>query len=137
MRISDWSSDVCSSDLEQARQERSPHGHRSPMIAGALRQAVVQLPDASFRQVLVRSLLISITVFALLAAALWLGLMLIPDGGHSWIDWLVGFASGIGFFVLMLLLFPAVMTAAIGLFLDDIPDAVERLRDPPEADRKS
>src|SRR3546814_6145838 len=99
MRISDWSSDVCSSDLEQARQERSPHGHRSPMIAGALRQAVVQLPDASFRQVLVRSLLISITVFALLAAALWLGLMLIPDGGHSWIDWLVGFASGIGFFV--------------------------------------
>src|SRR3546814_16246393 len=96
------------------------------MIAWALRQAVVQLPDSSFRQVLVRSLLISITVFALLAAALWLGLMLIPDGGHSWIDWLVGFASGIGFFVLMLLLFPAVMTAAIGLSLDELAHPVER-----------
>lgn len=103
------------------------------MIAGALRQAVAQLPDTSFRQVLVRSLLISIAVFALLAAALWLGLMLIPDGGHTWIDWLVGFASGIGFFVLMLLLFPAVMTAAIGLFLDDIADAVERRWYPQEA----
>jgi len=96
------------------------------MIAAALRQALAQLPDPSFRRVLVRSLTVSIAVFAVLAVALWLGLMLIPDGGHTWIDWLVGFASGIGFFVLMLLLFPAVMTAALSLFLDDIADAVER-----------
>jgi uncharacterized protein involved in cysteine biosynthesis len=96
------------------------------MIAGALRQALVQLPDPSFRQVLLRSLLISVGIFVLLAAAIWYGITFIPDGGHGWIDWVVGFASGIGFFVLMFLLFPVVMTAAIGLFLDDIAEAVER-----------
>lgn len=96
------------------------------MIAGALRQAVAQLPDASFRQVLLRSLAISVGVFVLLAALIWYGITFLPDGGHGWIDWVVGFASGIGFVVLMFLLFPVVMTAAISLFLDDIADAVER-----------
>ncbi|WP_370154690.1 EI24 domain-containing protein [Ferrovibrio sp.] len=96
------------------------------MIAAALRQALAQLPDPAFRRVLVRALSISIAVFAALAVALWLGLMLLPDVQQTWLDWVIGFASGIGFFVLMLLLFPAVMTAAIGLFLDDIAEAVER-----------
>jgi len=103
------------------------------MIVAALRQALVQLPDPSFRQVLLRSLLISVGIFVLLAALIWYGITFIPDGGHGWIDWLVGFASGIGFFVLMFLLFPVVMTSAIGLFLDDIADAVERRFYPQDA----
>lgn len=103
------------------------------MIVASMRLAVAQLPDPAFRRVLVRSLLISITVFALLAVALWFGIAALPQTNRTWLDWLIGFISGLGFFVGMLLLFPAVMTAAIGLFLDDIADAVERRYYPNES----
>ena len=103
------------------------------MIPAALRQAIVQLPDRAFRKVLVRSLLISIGIFVLLAAVIWYGITFIPDGGYGWIGWLVGLSSGIGFFVLMFLLFPVVMTSAISLFLDDIADAVEQRWYPQDA----
>lgn len=95
------------------------------MIVASLRLALAQIPDPAFRRVLVRSLLICIGVFGLLALALWLGLMLLPDVEQGWLDWLIGFLSAAGFFLLMLVLFPAVMTAALGLFIDDIADAVE------------
>jgi CysZ protein len=103
------------------------------MIASSLRLALAQLPDPAFRRVLIRSLLISVAIFAVLAVGLWVGVASLPDTGQTWIDWLVGFLSGLGFFVGMLLLFPAVMTAAIGLFLDDIADAVERKYYPQDA----
>ena len=96
------------------------------MIAASLRLALAQLPDPTFRRVLWRSLLVSMVIFATLAVALWFGVALLPDTEKTWLDWLIGFASGLGFFVGMLLLFPAVMTAAIGLFLDDIAGAVEQ-----------
>lgn len=96
------------------------------MIVPSLRLALGQLPDPTFRRVLWRSLLVSMAIFAALAVMLWFGVALLPETEQTWLDWLVGFASGLGFFVGMLLLFPAVMTAAVGLFLDDIADAVER-----------
>src|SRR5690606_17595211 len=77
--------------------------------------------------------LISIAVFAALALVLWFGIASLPETDRTWLHWLIGFVSGLGFFVGMLLLFPAVMTAAIGLFLDDIADAVERRYYPHEA----
>lgn len=104
------------------------------MILRALTQSFGQLSDPSFRRVLVRALVISITVFGLLALALWFGLALLPEMEQGWLDWVIAFLSGLGFFVAMLLLFPAVMTASLGLFLDDIAEAVERRHypgDPP------
>lgn len=95
------------------------------MIAASFSRALAQLPDPAFRHVLVKSLLASMVVFGLLAAGLWSALLLLPDTQQTWLDWLVGTLSALGFFLGMMLLFPAVMTAAIGLFLDEIADAVE------------
>lgn len=95
------------------------------MIAAALRLAIAQLPDPAFRRVLLRSLGISIVVFVLLGFAVWYGVGLLPSTGTGWLDSLIAVLSGLGAFLLKLLLFPLVMTAAIGLFLDDVADAVE------------
>lgn len=103
------------------------------MIAPAFGRAVAQLPDPAFRRVLVKSLLISVAVFVLLAAGLWAGLLVVPQTGYGWLDWTIGALSSLGFAIGMLLLFPAVMTAAIGLFLDDIADAVESRYYPADA----
>lgn len=96
------------------------------MIAISFRRALAQLPDPAFRGVLVKSLLISLVVFVLLGAGLWAGLLVVPETGYGWLDWTIAALSSLGFLLGMMLLFPAVMTAAIGIFLDDIADAVER-----------
>lgn len=96
------------------------------MIAAALRLAIAQLPDPAFRRVLLRSLGISIVVFVLLGFAVWYGVGLLPSTGTGWLDSLIAVLSGLGAFLLKLLLFPLVMTAAIGLFLDDVAAAVEQ-----------
>ncbi|MCW0234113.1 MAG: EI24 domain-containing protein [Ferrovibrio sp.] len=95
------------------------------MIAPALRRALAQLPDPTFRRVLIKSLLVSLVVFVLLGIGLWAGLLVVPQTGYGWLDWVIGALSSLGFLLGMMLLFPAVMTASIGLFLDDIADAVE------------
>jgi uncharacterized protein involved in cysteine biosynthesis len=96
------------------------------MIFNALSRALAQLPDPGFRKVLAKSLLLSIVVFVLLAAGLSSGLFLIPQSEIAWLNWVIGVVSGVGVFLGLVLLFPAVMTAMIGLFLDDIAEAVER-----------
>lgn len=96
------------------------------MIAASFRRALAQLPDPAFRSVLVKSLLVSLVVFVLLGAGLWSALLVVPATGYAWLDWAIAALSSLGSLLGMMLLFPAVMTAAIGLFLDDIADAVER-----------
>jgi CysZ protein len=95
------------------------------MIAASFRRALVQLPDPAFRGVLVKSLLVSLVVFVLLGVGLWSALLVVPATGYAWLDWAIAALSSLGSLLGMMLLFPAVMTAAIGLFLDDIADAVE------------
>lgn len=104
------------------------------MIWSALSLAVRQLPDPAFRGVVVKGFLASLAVFVLLGALLWWGVAELPSTGQGWLDSLIGVVSGLGFFFLKLLLFPLVMTSAIGLFLDDVAEAVERRHypgDPP------
>jgi CysZ protein len=96
------------------------------MIAASFRRALAQLPDPAFRGVLVKSLVISLVVFVLLGAGLWTALLVVPATGYAWLDWTIAALSSLGSLLGMMLLFPAVMTAAIGIFLDDIADAVER-----------
>jgi uncharacterized protein involved in cysteine biosynthesis len=103
------------------------------VIAPAIRRALAQLPDPAFRRVLFKSLVISLIVFVLLAIGLWAGLLVVPQTGHGWLDWVIGALSSLGFLLGMMLLFPAVMTAAISLFLDEIAVAVERRYYPDEA----
>lgn len=96
------------------------------MIAVSFRRALAQLPDPAFRAVLVKSLLVSLVVFVLLGIGLWSALLVVPATGYAWLDWAIAALSSLGSLLGLMLLFPAVMTAAIGLFLDDIADAVER-----------
>ncbi|WP_341909215.1 EI24 domain-containing protein [Ferrovibrio terrae] len=103
------------------------------MIAPAFTRALAQLPDPAFRSVLVKSLLVSATVFVLLAIGLWAGLLVVPETGYGWLDWVIGALSSLGLLIGMMLLFPALMTAAISLFLDDIAAAVEARYYPTDA----
>jgi CysZ protein len=96
------------------------------MIAASFRRALAQLPDPAFRGVLVKSLVISLVVFVLLGVGLYAALLVVPATGYTWLDWTITALSSLGSLLGLMLLFPAVMTAAIGIFLDDIAEAVER-----------
>lgn len=96
------------------------------MIAASFRRALAQLPDPAFRGVLVKSLVISLVVFVLLGIGLYAALLVVPATGYTWLDWTITALSSLGSLLGLMLLFPAVMTAAIGIFLDDIAEAVER-----------
>lgn len=96
------------------------------MIFASLRLALQQLPDPAFRQVLLRGLGVAVVIFLLLSVGFGYGITEIPSTGTGWLDSLIAVGSGLGLFFLKLLLFPLVLTAAIGLFLDDVAAAVEQ-----------
>lgn len=95
------------------------------MIWTSLRLSVQQLSDPAFRRVLVRGLLVTLAFFVALALLTYYGITVIPSSGEGWIDSVIGVVTGVGVFLLKVLLFPLVLTAAIGLFLDDVAEAVE------------
>lgn len=98
-------------------------------ILSALRLALAQLGDPAFRRVFLLGLVISALVFLLVFALLLALVPLIPDSGIGWLDTAIDWAAGLSLFPLFLLtlwlLFPAVMTGVMSLFLDRIVDAVE------------
>lgn len=91
--------------------------------------ALAQMSDPPFRRVLIKSLLLTALVYAACGAAAWWGFGLLPEnwGWVPWewlqvaLDWLAGGA----FIFLLIVLFPAVATLSVGLFLDEIAGAVE------------
>ena len=93
-------------------------------IIPAILKAIRQFTDPAFRGVFVRSVLLSIVVFAALTAFVWWAL-------QSWgvldglLGWLFGFFSWTLFAVVTWVLFPAIVTLFVSLFLDEIADAVE------------
>jgi uncharacterized protein involved in cysteine biosynthesis len=100
-------------------------------MLAAFAKAIGQLPDPTFRRVLVRSLLLSILVFIALAVVA--GFFLQGMGALTIFGWtLLGTTqiASLGilftFFATGWLLFPAVSSMFIGIFLDDIVEAVER-----------
>ncbi len=100
----------------------------------ALSLALAQLADPAFRGVLWRGLGLTFLAYAALGLALWFGLAALPVMPWSWLASLVDILSTFGFVVLLVLLFPAVATTMLSLFLDDVAAAVEQRhypRDPP------
>ena len=100
-------------------------------MLAAFAKAFGQLPDPTFRRVLVRSLLLSILVFVVLAVVA--GFFLLGMGALTIFGWTLLSATQIGslgvlftFFATGWLLFPAISSMFIGIFLDDIVEAVER-----------
>lgn len=102
----------------------------------SISKAVAQIGDPRFKRVILLGLGGSLGVFLLLGFIIWFavsqvpwaGLPLIGDAAQwmgEWFDVLggIGLAGLIG--VLTYFLFPPVMTAIVGLFLEDICEAVE------------
>ena len=87
----------------------------------ALRQAF----DPAFRAVAVKTVAISAVLFALLMLGAGWALDAIPPFGVGWLDWIVKAVAGIGAVVVGILLFPLLATMVMGLFLEEIADAVD------------
>jgi CysZ protein len=98
--------------------------------------AVGQLADPRIRGVLWLGVLGALAVFACLWAAVWWlltavdpsaiwGLSTLIDWFGDYVDWIAGIAFAGAMLIATFLLFPAVVTIVVGLFLDRVADAVE------------
>lgn len=100
------------------------------MITRAFLKALDQLADPAFRKVFFMGAGITTALFAAMIAGVW---SLTPENVQyfdwDWVNdafgWILGFAIVPGFVVMLWFLFPALATLFMGLFLDDIIDAVE------------
>ncbi|MEI6557755.1 MAG: EI24 domain-containing protein [Rhodospirillaceae bacterium] len=102
-------------------------------MISALIRATLQLTDPPVRRVIGLSILATLAAFAGLAVGVSLLLHLLHLTGIGWLDWTVDLLGGVGTLGLAWLLFPAVVPAVSGLFLDDIVVAVERRHYPDRA----
>ena len=123
--------------------ETARAGYMKAAMFAALSKTIAQISDPAFRSVLLRALGLSTLVFLALWVASWLGFGWLGGLLGDWIAeqgasgfwaeiflWIFGAASIAGVFVTSFLLFPAVAAIAIGLFLDDIAEAVEQRHHP-------
>lgn len=93
-------------------------------MISALSKAFSQLGDPRIRRVVWLSAGLALAVLAVLAVALWF-LVDWAAGLTGWLDTLAEFATGIGVVLLAWLLFPAAVGLTVGLFLEQVADAVE------------
>lgn len=91
----------------------------------AISKAIAQLSDPKFRSVMLKSLLFSLAALFISFIVVLQLAGLIPSSDWDWVNTLVGWLSGFGAFFVAIFLFPLTMSAVIGIFLDDIADAVE------------
>ena len=115
-----------------SRLSRTPH----PCVATASRQAGVvmlsdltravgQLSDPAIRRWVWLSVGLAVLVIAGLIGGIQLLLVFFGNTGREWLDWVVQGAAGLGSLVLAWLLFPAAISAVLGLFAERVVDAVE------------
>ena len=94
-------------------------------MVSAISKAISQLSDPAFRSVIVKSLGFAIIAQILAFVFIFQLAGLIPATDWDWLNSIIEVMSGVGAFVVALLIFPLAMSAVIGIFLDDIADAVE------------
>ena len=92
----------------------------------ALILSIRQLFDPAISRVLVRCVLLALATFALLVAAVGLGLGALDPTGLAWLDGTLAVLGSLGAVVLAWLLFPIVIVVSLGLFADEVIEAVER-----------
>lgn len=89
-------------------------------------KAIAQLSDPALRRVIWRALLGAVVIFALLCAGGWLAVAQLRLTEIGAVNTLLEILGGLAVFVLAILLYPASVTALVGLFLEDVAEAVER-----------
>jgi len=99
--------------------------------------SINQLSDPAFRKVLVRGIIMSGFVFSCLLGTVWFFLSETSYFSFWLVEMIVDVLGGIAVIVVTWLLFPAVASFFVALFLDDIVDAVEIRHYPNEPPRKS
>lgn len=92
----------------------------------ALAAAFGDLGDPRIRGVLWKSLGLALLVLALLATGLWFLVAWLAHFEIGWLNKVIEFAAGFGVVILAWFLFPAAVTSTLGVFLDDVSEAVER-----------
>jgi CysZ protein len=92
----------------------------------ALILSISQLSDPAIRRVLVRCVLLALATFVLLVAGVGLGLGALDPTGLVWLDGTLAVLGSLGAVVLAWLLFPIVIVVSLGLFADEVIEAVER-----------
>ncbi|MFQ5534716.1 MAG: EI24 domain-containing protein [Sphingomonadales bacterium] len=99
-------------------------------MIGALIKSVKQLGDPRSRKILFLALGLAVLVFITLAWLTGLGISALPEFETSWINTLVGWMARLGFVMISWVIFPAVVSLFIGIFIDSIAEATERLHYP-------
>lgn len=94
-------------------------------VLEALARAFSQLSDPAFRRVLWRGVGVAFCAYVAVLVAAYYGLQYapVPEG---WIGTTILAFGGLAAFALVTVLFPVLITACMGLFLDEVAVAVER-----------
>jgi uncharacterized protein involved in cysteine biosynthesis len=92
----------------------------------AFAKAIAQLPDPALKRVLLRSMAGAAGVFALLCGGAWFALVRLNLSDLPLLNTLVDILGVLAILALAVILYPAAVTALIGLFLEDVARAVER-----------
>jgi len=95
------------------------------MLFDAFSKAVAQLSDPRVRRPLILSLGLTVGCYVMLVALLWVGLGSVEVVQPAWLDTVLDIAGGVGAVVVALIFFPTVVTVFVGLFLEQVADAVE------------
>jgi CysZ protein len=91
----------------------------------ALAAAFGDLGDPRVRGVLWKSLGLALLVLALLATGLWFLVAWLAHFEIGWLDKAIEYGAGFLVVILAWFLFPAAVTSTLGVFLDEVSDAVE------------
>jgi CysZ protein len=99
-------------------------------MLNAFFRALGDLLSPPLRKVVALSLAIAIATFIALWIAVAFTLGHLPTVGWRVVNWLIDVAGAVGVLVLSWLLFPAIVTMIMGLFLEPVAAAVEELHYP-------
>jgi CysZ protein len=94
-------------------------------VISAVSKSIAQLSDPAFRSVIVKSLIAALIAQIVAFIVIFQLAGMIPTTDWDWVNSIIEVLSGVGAFIIALLLFPLAMSAVIGILLDDIADAVE------------
>jgi CysZ protein len=95
-------------------------------ILAAFSRAIEQLPDPTFRKVLLQSVGLTLLTYIVAGLGLSYALEQIPHIDFPGVDGLIQFLSSVGLALALAFFFPTIASLFLGLFLDDIAEAVER-----------
>jgi CysZ protein len=98
---------------------------REASVLKALGKALGQFDDPRVHGIVWKSFAGALAIFAVLAVLLWYVAGWLVSGLAQWIDWLAHAGTILLTLVLVWFLFPVAVTAIVGLFLEQVAEAVE------------